>query len=302
MSDKLNENIGYISVAEAVDNLKRILPKDIQDRYLVGNIWGSIVAAADKGLHELVEVSSSVSSAGTLMHAYLTNIVIDCLGQELSLGFKVDSETFDTVELSEEEILRIEHLILELYTFAQSLLGNRAENFQCDPPDMDVKDLEGLDIHLDFDPVGETVRAKIQAVLDPYYPDIAHFSGVLEEIFLIRGKIHFTTGKARVLVDGSDPLQDREYANVLWLNNTVRARMEAHCVREVVDSEEKLAHLKILREAHYMDGSLVLMSSQPGLEAVASTLWVQDQDNNNQLKGKTVGKEKIETRLMGGII
>ena len=153
-----------------------------------------------------------------------------------------------------------------------------------------------------LDSESQTVRAKVQAVLDPYDANIAHFSGVLWERFLIRGKIDLTTGRANVLLDESDPLQDREYVHVLWLRDTVRARMEAHCIREVVDSEVKLTHLKILLEAHFMDGKLALMTREPRLEAVASTLWVQDDENTDKFEGKTVGKDKIKNRLIGSFL
>lgn len=117
------ENAGFASVQEIIQALEAIIPETIRERYLVGSMWDEIQKQEQRAPDETVTIPRIGAVAiKKYMGAYLINIVMQSLLQELALGQAVDPRTHRVVRLSEREIRLLQETIPKIVTFVAGKL------------------------------------------------------------------------------------------------------------------------------------------------------------------------------------
>lgn len=116
----LSENPTFANMTEILEMVEVIIPEEIRKKYCVGQIWEQIIQQKQRGPDETMQKPMSFISLKQFLAAYLVNMVVQALFQELALGMKIDPQTREFINLSVEEIKTIEKTIRSIVEFVKN--------------------------------------------------------------------------------------------------------------------------------------------------------------------------------------
>lgn len=171
MGDVVTERelVPYTTVAETLADLKSFVPQAIYKRAFCGTYWEAVEAAADKNLDDSWEGDGSFKD---LVFMYITNIAVDNLRMELSLGQRgqVDDSGagIGVVDLNKTEKDEIRATLDGIGDFLARLLGVKTRFIIAYPEDEElVEDLRTVgDVMAELDGIIAEVPDSIKPIFD----------------------------------------------------------------------------------------------------------------------------------------
>jgi hypothetical protein len=131
MGEKVGENPELSTIGEAIEALRQMVPRGVQERYFMGPDWDDIVSKALLSLDDSISVGSLGNYPGRLyLAAFLVNIVVQSVLQEPVFDFKVDPVSYKLVPLSYQDITDIFVAVTNILVFVKE---NLHVEFEIDP-------------------------------------------------------------------------------------------------------------------------------------------------------------------------